>query len=465
MRRLWLSILVPSVLAGFVVGGCGSDPATAPELARGPAGGVAVTGAEPSSARRDTTLDIRISGSGFDRGSRAEFAIDGVVDPRLRVNATQYSKSSLLIANVTISADAVTTAYDVIVTTAGGKKGIGSEVFLVLESYDLGTFGGQGSNAADLNEAGHVVGSARDALDRRIPFYWTQGDGKQPLPLLQGWASASAKAISDVDVVVGHADVSELAGLQTRGVQWTRSGSAWTVALLATPSLFDGASYVSDINAAGDVLGIIEDAAITRSAVAVWYGGATATPIIEFPLRTGGTQPGYSANAISDRGWIAGAVGGAAFIHQAFVWVPDESGAIASGSVVLLPRHGTGHNYANAIADDGTVVGHSAVARKGSGYDYTALRWRPRTPGLLPTTSSDYVLEVLGPGVAYDINVHGDIAGAGDPGQSLTAAWWPGGTGQSELAECCEAFAINANRWIVGNGSSGAYTRAYLWKR
>ena len=67
----------------------------APELAGGTVTEVTVTGATPSTAPADTTLDVQISGAGFDRGSVAAFEVNGVPDPKLRVNSTRYSRSTL----------------------------------------------------------------------------------------------------------------------------------------------------------------------------------------------------------------------------------------------------------------------------------------------------------------------------------------------------------------------------------
>jgi hypothetical protein len=105
----------------------------APELAPGTVTEVTVTAATPPAAPADTTLNVQISGTGFDRGSVAAFEINGVPDPKLRVNSTKYSRSTLLIANVTIAVDAATTFYDIAVTTSKGKKGIGTELFAVTE--------------------------------------------------------------------------------------------------------------------------------------------------------------------------------------------------------------------------------------------------------------------------------------------------------------------------------------------
>jgi hypothetical protein len=105
-----------------------------PELAGGTVTEVTVTGATPPAAPQDTTLNVEIAGTGFDRGSVAAFEINGVPDPKVRVNSTKFTRSTLLVANVTIAIDAVTAAYDIAVTTTKGKKGIGTELFAVTEA-------------------------------------------------------------------------------------------------------------------------------------------------------------------------------------------------------------------------------------------------------------------------------------------------------------------------------------------
>ena len=127
---------IPALGAAALMLACAGDPQTAPDFAKGPPAPTTVpvvTAAEPAVAPRDTTLDVKVTGSGFDNGSRVDFAIGGVVDPRLRVNSTAYRKSTELVANVTVAVDAALASYDVQVTTTRGKKGIGSEIFVVVE--------------------------------------------------------------------------------------------------------------------------------------------------------------------------------------------------------------------------------------------------------------------------------------------------------------------------------------------
>jgi hypothetical protein len=98
---------------------------------------VSVTAASPANAPQDTTLDVVIDGSGFDSGSQASFEREGVTDLRVRVNSTRYLRSTQVVANVTIAADAAIDSYDVAITTSLGKKGIGTEKFAVREGNGL----------------------------------------------------------------------------------------------------------------------------------------------------------------------------------------------------------------------------------------------------------------------------------------------------------------------------------------
>jgi len=124
----------------FLAGAC-SDPAADAGPAMDPAkaapaaaaGDPTVDAVDPAAAPQDTTLDIRVLGSNYDRGSTAQLALDGVPTPKVTTNSTRYKNSGELIANITVAADAPVAAYDVLVTTSRGKKGIGIEKFAVTE--------------------------------------------------------------------------------------------------------------------------------------------------------------------------------------------------------------------------------------------------------------------------------------------------------------------------------------------
>lgn len=124
--------LAAVVLALFAVGACTDRGPTVPPINAAPGGGgPSVNAADPNNAPQDTTLDVRVLGSGFDKGSRAEWAIAGVPSSKVRTNSTRFVSSKELVANITIALDAEPVLYDLLVTTAGGKKGIGTELFAV----------------------------------------------------------------------------------------------------------------------------------------------------------------------------------------------------------------------------------------------------------------------------------------------------------------------------------------------
>ena len=120
---------------------CAEQEPTQPSIraaaaAGGGGGGPTVTATDPDSATQDTTLDVVVSGSGFDQGSQAQWAIAGVPSAVIRTNSTRFVTPKQLIANITIAAGADTGLYDVMVTTSTGKKGIGSELFTVRKKGD-----------------------------------------------------------------------------------------------------------------------------------------------------------------------------------------------------------------------------------------------------------------------------------------------------------------------------------------
>lgn len=106
----------PSVLAAK---GGGRDP------------GPKVNEAVPSEAPQDTTLVVRVIGSGFDDGSVVRFLLAGQSAPKVVVNSSDFVDDQNLDVNVTIALDADTALYDIEVMTMRGKKGIGSELFAV----------------------------------------------------------------------------------------------------------------------------------------------------------------------------------------------------------------------------------------------------------------------------------------------------------------------------------------------
>lgn len=100
-------------------------------------GGVAATKVKvneaiPSEAPQETRLDVVVIGSGFDDGSVVKFLLAGQSTPKVVVNSSTYEPTNgNLVADLTVAVDADVALYDIEVTTSRGKKGIGTEMFLV----------------------------------------------------------------------------------------------------------------------------------------------------------------------------------------------------------------------------------------------------------------------------------------------------------------------------------------------
>ncbi|HJR36463.1 MAG TPA: hypothetical protein VJ817_16015 [Gemmatimonadales bacterium] len=130
------------ILSLLLLAGCTAESPTSsvpqvPSFAPGSGGGPSVRSTEPDTGLRNTTLDVRVLGSGFDNGSQAVWALAGdtaFATTRVTVNSTRFVKSGELVANITIAADAPLALFDVVVITLAGKKGIGIEKFAVQDS-------------------------------------------------------------------------------------------------------------------------------------------------------------------------------------------------------------------------------------------------------------------------------------------------------------------------------------------
>jgi probable HAF family extracellular repeat protein len=171
--------------------------------ARGGGSGPTVKSTSPDTATVDSTLDVHVFGSGFDVGTRAQWALNGAPSAKVMTNSTQFVSSTELVANITIAKDATVSSYDVMVTTSSGKGGIGTECFVITaKTTDLGTLGGTQSEALGVNNFTQVVGWSYVASGAEHAFLWTRASGMKDLGTLGGVYS-HAYAINDNGQVVG----------------------------------------------------------------------------------------------------------------------------------------------------------------------------------------------------------------------------------------------------------------------
>ena len=116
---------------------CATPTADAPLTAPGdpsaarPVAGPTVTSTNPSYGHRGTTIDVRVTGTGFDVDAQATWLLKGVANAaKVRTNRTTYVSSTEVVANITIASDADLAFWDVQIASRG-KNGVGTESFEV----------------------------------------------------------------------------------------------------------------------------------------------------------------------------------------------------------------------------------------------------------------------------------------------------------------------------------------------
>jgi len=323
-------LIVATGLIATAATSCSREPINAPrDVAIGAAlngkapTSVSVTGATPSYGDQGTTVDVHVFGSGFATGAQAMWLLQGVADPtHVHTNSTTVLSSSELVANITIANDAQLALWDVQVALAGGKNGVGSELFEVTAAQVIASpSSGSGDVFAyGINQLGQIVGKGRSSSGGRVAFiyddatgYVGMGSGEawainatgdvamgrdanllstvwirqsattwttQHLPTLpanmRGVAAASVYQ-PDGTLLIGGADDSSSGTkssqiIYSRPVVWRYSGSVWSAPQRYTLPAGAAKGTIRGINAQGQAAGRVDDA----SAGVVWDSPTTA---------------------------------------------------------------------------------------------------------------------------------------------------------------------------------------------
>jgi probable HAF family extracellular repeat protein len=253
---------------------------------------------------------------------------------------------------------------------------------------DLGTLGGESSQAAGLNNLGEVVGSAQTPDGASHAFLYRNAQ-MFDLGTLPGGTSSEATGINDRGQVVGSSGINAY-GPQfrefTQGVVWDNAERAALGALYCRCSFNAryGTSRALAISGSGQIVG---DSETNRGDVRhafLWVGrmgdlGAVLSP----------SEPSYAYD-INELGEVVGVVG-----RRAFLW---RDGAFAD--LGTPPGHTA--SAARAINGKGQTVGESAA---GDGGPRRAVLWDQASVRDLGTLAGDVSSEAL------DINVDGLVVG------------------------------------------------------
>ena len=399
--------------SGLLLCGCQtSEVPTEPAAARAATTtSVTVTATVPDSSARDTTIDIQVIGTGFDRGSAVTFLRDGVAEPKLRVNSTKYLKTTAVVANVTIAGDAPPVVYDVMVTTATGKKGIGTERFTVLAINIVA-----GANVfMNANAQGQAVGIGCESRGGACrPVVWNGGKAVV-LPTPAGSCGGRGSAINAAGVIAGRSNDCTVA----TPLRWTpTSGGGYTMQALQRPA---GSTnyFLFDINGQGTVAGSSYDPTLNRFSAVLWDAAGTVR-VLNSPLAEVGTS---EATGINESGLVSGYVrrpGG----YQPVVWLPDGS------AVQLQIPDSASYGFASVINDRGVVAGNVGLP-----VGYRAVIWWP-DPSRANTWLPAQYLVTTGNREVHGINNSDQIVGTAD---GMPFYWDP--------TRGAVTLAVASNRW------------------
>jgi hypothetical protein len=400
VRRRAGLLLAPLALLACA---CSGENAAAPltptavPLAAKAAPGVTVASTSPRYGDRGSTLDVRITGTGFATGAQATWLLRGVADPaKVRTNSTTYVSATEVVANITISGDADLSYWDVQIM-AGGKNGVGTEAFEVTSAEVLGTAGSVGG----MSDAGQVVGTTAgnayvyDDSFGMLTLGAGQGEGIDPLGTMvfgrdgANWPTAwvrqgatttyvaellprlataiggnavtAARDATDALLVGGWQILPARKGTpgQNRPVFWRR-GAGWSAPIAMSLPAGSTAGALRGINGRGQAVGRLDAA----SYGAIWEDSATVTRLDGLP------------SGINAAGTLAvGQLGG-----QPAFWYRTAAGAWRTTGTVLPSIAGSCGGDAVSVNDDGVIVGKSC---DGSGKLQASL-WRLDLSGATP---------------------------------------------------------------------------------
>lgn len=311
---------------------------------------------------------------------------------------------------------------------------------------DLGTLGGETSEANAINATGQVVGAADTATAGQMrAFLWESG-AIFNLGLLSGSTSSKANAINDAGVIVGVSS--------QHAARFSTSAAPQKIGPDLLP-IFGGGREATGINRSGDICGTRRISAILPNTTDVYVPFVVISGVYSELPTLGGTH-GY-ARDIGDSGTVVGTS-----------QIAGNSASIAyqnvSGIYFTVPNLGGTNSRANAINANGDIAGYSDVT--GSAF-YRAFIYKAGAVGVmvdlgtLARYSEAMALNSQRVAVGYSFDANGvsravrfSNGGVADLNRLIK----PGSGWLLTIAN-----GINDSGWIVGNGTNPqGKTRGFL---
>ena len=395
-----------SVLLGFTaVLACQTDPISEPEsslsAAKGSGGGgltsVTVTAADPDTIPTDTTLTVKIYGSGFTPGTNTvTYLFNNQVSSKVVASAVQYVSATELSTTTTVARGAAIGAYDIAVTS-NGKRGIGAErMEVVVKTVLLPDYGFE-SNVFDINDALVAVGFAVDKTGSR------------------------------------------------RAMRWVPDGAGWSKEDL-------GPGMALAVNRWGDIAGFTNDGATDCSTVSTsggrtcraWIRLASGTTFDLGPIYDNGGSSLWSESRLrlSDNGTVLAnyLIPGGSAAGTPTARVQTGSNIWGEPALLPLPSGMTGSSIGQDLSPDGEwIVGEVQPA---AGYQIPGTAWRRSmggwTPLVVDAGQGSSVVQVQA--VRSSGSMAGRVRSCNGPGCTnpswTLVAWTAPGAAQVLLAGC-----------------------------
>lgn len=305
---------------------------------------------------------------------------------------------------------------------------------------DIGTLGGPGTNAVDVNDAGQVTGRSTLPSGLEHAFVWRSGRGMIDLGVLPGAANSAASAINNRGVVVGTSE--GVPSTPPHAFRWSATDGMQDLGAFTTGNTsFSSATLIND---AGLIAGNSDTAAMSRDGF-VW---TRKSGMIDISAPGSGDAYPY---AIGPKDQVAGAFIGPAnaYLYHAFFWTRASgmldlgtAGGTESFVLAMNPKL-----HAAGVIDFGTDRQH-------------AMSWT-RAGGMVD-------LGTLGglQSRAIGINGKGQIVGSADnAGGDSRAFLWAANQGMIDLnmrlrdapagLKLDDALAINDSGMIVASSNAG----------